>query len=366
MGCFNVADIVTGESIQAGDPCVGIMVRTPLEEFPLSRNPNVASLRPFDRFRAESLPVVGRYDDYGGLELDRGDENQAAVRIALAMTGCRNWQELSERAFDHRAGVQLLGLADGTRHRAINSNGSLRRVYGLALMRQENFTALCGTKAEEAAAQVAQMMPLAEETDAMARELRMYERAAGETLPAEAMRTLRRWMSRQSLLRPGNSETMMRGDDDVYVAAPALATALSPDIYGDDLLTALRASEALSPGSESFDRGAYATMLAAAWQMRCAERGMDELGVEMRPSMILGQRSNRLELLASALQRIDRYFASEVSDCVDYGNEESAAQLRGLASTLDSITARIKAGLPRLDEVDRAPTRSVVSASKKL
>lgn len=76
MGCFSVACSISKLSINYGDRCVVIPVfKNPFEE----KYKNTALFGPCDRCLPLTLPIVGYYDDEGGIERIEKNENTEII-----------------------------------------------------------------------------------------------------------------------------------------------------------------------------------------------------------------------------------------------------------------------------------------------
>lgn len=130
---FQIADAINGRNLLDGQPVVAFIVNAQGYHYPLKDNPNGLGNRASHFFAIESFPIFGTAGEGNRVEVQ--DESQLAVRLALQLTGTQDWGELSDKAFNSRAGVRLLGLPD-TEDRPHITN---RRVYGLCVMHRDTY-----------------------------------------------------------------------------------------------------------------------------------------------------------------------------------------------------------------------------------
>lgn len=127
-----VADFVTGRSIAAGEPAVGVVIVPATKGWP---DPvKCAAVDPVyahERFSPLSLPLNGFVNDRGYFE---PNPHQLGLRLLLGVTGSGSWQEFFETAY-------------GSKHEdepGLEIDGA-KVVAGVAAMRPETFRSLVET-----------------------------------------------------------------------------------------------------------------------------------------------------------------------------------------------------------------------------
>ena len=139
MGCFSVADGVTRLDIRADTPVVGFLIAAG-QSYPYRQNPTSAPLYPAELYELVSLPIFGRYDEYGGLTVE--DDSQLAVKLALLQTGSANWETLQRDVLHaHDKGFQFMGKPVDEKNPTANI-----RHYGIFIVTREVYDHLISTK----------------------------------------------------------------------------------------------------------------------------------------------------------------------------------------------------------------------------
>ena len=353
MGSFYVADCITGETIEDNQAVVGFLVSYS-NAYPMSENANQASLRPTCRFRLESLPIFGKYDDYGIMAPD--DETCLAVRLARAMTGTPDWETLMEKGLDFRGGVQLMGKPDG--EPTFWNDGKNRRVYGLALMHRSTFDYWVAAPTKQGINQAI------DEVLALYDKFIPLDNLVKSTVPDKREE---RTPEQESLYMHHFSlfDTLSLGQKHCYldesgkhVDTPLLCQVLSSEIFGPDILATLRASKMNIPHlralqSSPDEVGPARTwpnlvpLLEGLWQTHRLWLGMDWLCAEFKPSAYASQQDNRKELLKFNLAQLEATLTRELSR-FEYGEPEEVHA--DLSRLLDKVAGKAEKLRRRLDQ----------------
>lgn len=139
----SVADVLTGIAIGSGDPVVGLMVAPARGGYPDADKAKARTGAFFnDQFRIASLPIRGRYEEFGYM---KPDKDQLGVRLALEMTGTKKFRELQEKVgdFGDDGGVPILN--DNMMARIAKKEWHPeKRVLGFAYMHPGSWERLIG------------------------------------------------------------------------------------------------------------------------------------------------------------------------------------------------------------------------------
>lgn len=311
MGSFNLADMVTGESVQRGDRIVAFLVHDDITEYAHRDNPNQAACDATARYKFVSLPMYGVYDDYGNFK--SSSPKGTAMKMALRMTGLTDPDELIPKSVGFDSKVQLLGK-ENHEPRFLDS-GEYTRTYGLAVVHESTFAHMVATQGTEAEqeAEVNAIFTLLEKGENALESTRLNGRPED---PA-TRNHLFSLSEACSLIE----KTVYLDASDVRQEAPMLSNGINRDTFHPDFYAVVRDMGLNSlmhrdPRKEGDEDGPYRRWtffreyLAALWEIRCFIRALDHAGRELSTSRTIGQYDNSDYVLAlqvnSAIESLKR------------------------------------------------------------
>jgi hypothetical protein len=347
MGSFYVTDITSGRTLTGNEPVVGFLVSWRGSRYPLDQNPNESIIYPGARFELASLPMHGTYYDYGRMVV--ADEHQIGVKLALAMTQCKTWEDLMRRSLQVDEGVEVAGE---------------KRVYGLALMHRDSFDHLvssggsrsAGTPdlVSQKAADVAQMELLGKAYFARRAELKAFSEASKESSEFFDKVCQVESLGRLLGLNGDWAEDCIAdpsGGDALKVppVASYFASGQGAGRAADELKGILRAvglwnlGHVRSKSPESLeDVPRYRDYVESVWETQRLMEAMYRNGLSFAPSMLAGQDTTVSTVCARELASVLSQSRAQAAWIREYGSPREAKELRDRIHTLREMATLLE------------------------
>lgn len=130
MGCFHMKDFVTGQAIHNQDEIVAFVVSDNFDSYPLSTNKVGNGCYPNNYFSFTSLPIHGKYGDYGNVEPH--DYDSIAIKLLCDYFGLKDFEEIDSK---------LLG-----REKFVCENKKINQNFGITMIHKRTFELLTESK----------------------------------------------------------------------------------------------------------------------------------------------------------------------------------------------------------------------------
>lgn len=341
MGSFYVADFVTGDTIAEGDEVVAFLVRHAIG-YPFDKNMSQPSLRPADRWKLESLPIRGKYGDYGRIVPD--DKQSVGIQLACFMTGCAQWDELCDKALD----------GDGVDVRTMSfmpkEPNTVRRHYGLAVMHQSTAEALLtlnqGLPMEEELGAALAVYDLRSKTEAL-----LHSIEASEPPDLDRVGRLQQMVFSLDGVCGLVGDRMYMDEQQAFHEAPSLMHSFE-SMYGEDFRLALMRSrltrnrpddKGIPNQTPAKDRPKLVALLEGAWLAQRLYWGLTAICREISPSIRSGQWHNETALLEFHRKVLAHRFERHVERRIGMDEpSEERARLISMADTFENLASVLR------------------------
>lgn len=130
MGCFHMKDFVTGQAIHNQDEIVAFVVSDNFDSYPVSTNKVSNGCYPNNYFSFTSLPIHGRYGDYGNVEPH--DYESISIKLLCDYFGLKDFEEINNK---------LLG-----REKFVCENKNINQNFGITMIHKRTFELLTEAK----------------------------------------------------------------------------------------------------------------------------------------------------------------------------------------------------------------------------
>ena len=324
----NATDAATGQSIRRGDRVVALVIDRRVGGYPdATTHAAIPGLSPTNVFEPVSLPIRGRYDEFGLVVPDAGQVSVAAV---LDLVGEKDWKGFHAKAFGVDGNVKLGNGAIGKVHPVFGEDDGFReRPLGLCIYRESTWETVlsCSVNKDRYG-----------DVETVLRRMRQVKDAASGRGMA--------WARNLGLL--GLEQSVFHEEDGTSADMPDLARALSHREGGDllgkvaaDWLT--RRWEGHAPLDERAWSDAGET-LGAVWDLMAAEEGLEILGKTYSPSS-LTRYGNDVEAIRLALATVKDAGGAVIERVGDWPEDTAGARLEELLAQAEELLAGIRAGL---------------------
>lgn len=364
MGSFYGQDVVTGDVIHSGDPVVAFAI-SPGEGHPFAVTPGEGhafddiksgvALLPTGRFLLESLPLHGVYDGHFGLEINR--ENEMAVQLLLKMTGCRDWEDFSERGLKPSEGVRLFGSAETYDSKYTLTEEQRTRHYGMTMMHADTFVHLMSQPMTD---EYSRPTTARRELEKMASLQARYQQARAD-LPSTAVDIFSdaqmNLIQLHQACQMGKQFTVQK-EDGSMTRAPKLCQALDYDVYGPDFLAATRFFGLSNFHEEDSQREKYvgalhmkgtpwpredaSEFLSQLWTVQACMDAMKRVVAEIRPMMAVSEGTPEDALQAMRLNGIEKGLVRQFARLARDDEREPVEAMEFLEQSLGEIEGMVE------------------------